>query len=304
MVEEIKSWNEHSGEVMDSVNGYDVIDCKECGFKHIIPLPTPEEIEAAYNHDYYTQEKPLYIERAREDLEWLNLAYDDRYDIFEKNLPKDRRRILDIGSGPGFFLLRGRQRGWETLGIEPSEQAYKHSSDLGLNIVNEFFDYELTTKLGKFDVVNMSEVLEHIVNPQEVLKLIYNLLEDNGLICISVPNDYNPFQYALRTVCDYNPWWVAPPHHINYFDFVSLKGLMTKIGFEVVLVEADFPIDMFLLMGDNYVGNEDFGKLCHEKRKNFEMNLNKAGLNSIRHRIYEALAESNLGRRILLVARK
>ena len=298
---ETREWQNHKGFVLDSVNGFDVIECELCGFKHIVPIPTPEELEAVYRQEYYAVEKPLYLERVREDLDWWNLVYNERYDTFEELLPSDQRRILDVGSGPGFFLLHGKQRGWQTLGIEPSAQAAVHSRELGLEIIEDFLTEETAKRLGTFDVVHMSEVLEHIPDPKGMLQIARRLLGAGGLLCVVVPNDYNPFQHALRTTCGYKPWWVAPPHHINYFDFDSLSQLLASCGFKVVLREATFPIDMFLLMGDNYVGNGALGKQCHAKRKKFERNLSLAGLDKIKRRLYQSLADQGMGREVVLV---
>ena len=301
---ETKRWQGHQGYVLDSVKEFDVIECETCGFKHVVPIPSLEEMESVYQHEFYTKEKPLYLERHREDLNWWNLVYSERYDTFEELLPPHRRRILDVGSGPGFFLLHGKQRGWQTLGIEPSSQATAHSRDLGLDIVEDFFTKETSRQLGMFDVVHMSEVLEHVLDPRETLELARGLLNPGGLLCVVVPNDYKPFQYALRTVCHYNPWWVDPPHHINYFDFDSLKRLFSSCGFEIALCEATFPIDMFLLMGDNYVGNDALGRACHAKRKTFEHNLKAAGLTALKRKLYQALASVGEGREVQLFGRK
>ena len=299
---ETREWQNHKGFVLDSANGFEVIECETCGFKHIVPIPTQEELEAVYRQEYYAVEKPLYLERVREDLDWWNLVYSERYDTFEELLPPNRRRILDVGSGPGFFLLHGKQRGWQTLGIEPSAQAAAHSRELGLEIIEDFLTEETAKRLGTFDVVHMSEVLEHIPDPKGMVRLVQNLLTPGGLLCVVVPNDYNPFQYALRKACGYEPWWVAPPHHINYFDFDSLSHLLSSNGFEVVLREATFPIDMFLLMGDNYVGNDMLGRQCHGKRKKFEQNLSLAGLDKIKRSLYQSLADLGLGREVVLVS--
>lgn len=298
-----KTWQHHEGPVLDSAQGFDVIGCKRCGFKHIIPIPTASELEAIYRHEYYQTEKPLYLERAREDLDWWNLIYSERYDTFEELLPPGRRHILDVGSGPGFFLLHGWQRGWKTLGIEPSKQAAQHSRGLQLDIVEDFLTEATAGQLGTFDVVHMSEVLEHIPDPAHLLRLAHGLLSPGGVLCVVVPNDYNPFQAALRTACGYQPWWVAPPHHINYFDRLSLRSLMTRCRFEVVLQEATFPIDLFLLFGDNYVGDDAAGRICHGKRKRFEQTLERAGLRSLRRDLYRALAERGLGRELVLFGR-
>ena len=49
---EATEWMGHVGEVLASDNGFDVIDCQQCGFKHITPIPTVDELESVYKHDY------------------------------------------------------------------------------------------------------------------------------------------------------------------------------------------------------------------------------------------------------------
>lgn len=299
-----KKWQDHEGPVAVFANDFDVVDCKLCGFKHIIPIPTEEELERVYQHDYYTQEKPLYIERYREDLDWWNMVYAQRFVILEQYLPANRRRLLDIGSGPGFFLLNGQQRGWQVKGIEPSLQASEHSRGLGLDVENVFFTETTAPKFGSFDAVNMGETLEHIPDPASLLSLVRRQLNDNGMVCIIVPNDFNPFQLVLRDHLGFKPWWVAPPHHINYFDFRSLSSLVERCGFEVVHKEATFPLDVFLLMGDNYIGNDDLGRACHTKRMNFEKAMNQSGSGNVLESLYSALARQGIGREIVMFARK
>ena len=288
---------------MDTVNGFGVIDCKYCRFKHIVPIPTCEKLESVYRHEYYTKEKPLYLKHYREDLDWWNMTYGDHYDTFEEHLSKDRRRILDIGSGPGFFLLCGKKRGWDTVGMEPSAKAASYSRRLGLRIIERFLTEESVEELGKFDVIHMSEVIEHIPDPMRMMRIIKKMLSPGGLICIVAPNDYNPFQYALRKECKYKPWWIAPPYHINYFDFKSLESLIKRSGFEILLQEASFPIDIFLLMGDKYVGNDKLGRWCHRKRKKFETNLHKAGLKAVKRGLYKLMAKEGIGREVIIVGR-
>ena len=295
-------WREHRGAALDTVKGFTIVECETCGFRHIVPVPTEETLEKVYREEYYFSEKPLYLERHREDQEWWDLTYAERYDTFETHLPSDRRRILDVGSGPGFFLLHGKRRGWQTLGLEPSRQAAAHARGLGLEIIEEFLTHELSGRLGQFDVVHMSEVLEHIPDPKGFLMLARRLLGFGGMVCLVVPNDYSPVQHALRTACGHSPWWVAPPQHVNYFDFDSAARLLEACGFEVVLREATFPIDMFLLMGDNYVGNDVLGRQCHGKRMTLEKNLAKAGLTGIKRSMYQALAQKGIGREAMLFA--
>lgn len=293
----------HTGKVIDRANGFDIIECEECGFRHILPIPDPGRLKKIYEDEYYSTEKPDYFKHYEEDGEWWKLCYDDRYDYFENNLPSDRRRILDIGSGPGYFLLRGKERGWDTLGIEPSRLAAEYSRNLGLEVRNEFLTAN-TQGMGQFDALHMSAVLEHIADPIGMLEIAHQLLLPGGVICVVVPNDYNPFQVALRSACDYKPWWLAPPHHINYFEPSSLRRTMQRAGFTVTALSTTFPIDMFLLMGDNYTVDGKLGRQCHGKRKAFELALRKAGLNELRLNLYECLIEQNIGREVVIFGRR
>lgn len=300
---EPRAWQEHSGPVIDSVGEFDVIECEACRFKHVVPLPSPEELDAVYRQDYYSTEKPLYLERTAEDADWWETVFSDRYDTLEELLPPTRRRLLDIGSGPGAFLAHGNKRGWRTLGVEPSHQAAEHSRSTGLEVVEEFLTPENAGRLGQFDAIHASEVFEHLPDPRQMAGLLFDLLAPGGVACICVPNDYSPIQATLRSG-GFAPWWLAPPHHLNYFDGDSLARLLTGAGLEIVLREATFPIDLFLLMGMNYIGNDKLGRRCHGMRKKLELNLAATGRNDLKRNLYRKLAELNIGREVVVYAVK
>lgn len=301
---DVRSWREHEGPVLDAVDGFEVIDCVACRFKHIVPIPTPEELDGLYRHEYYATEKPQYLERSREDARWWDSVYSDRYDTLEDLLPTTRRRLLEIGSGPGSFLRHGNGRGWKTTGVEPSRQAAEYSRALGLDVVEEFLTAENAPRLGLFDAIHANEVFEHLPDPRGTAGLLVDLLAPGGVLCICVPNDYSPIQETLREACGYSPWWVAPPHHINFFTFDSLERLLTAAGMRVVLREATFPIDFFLLMGENYIGNDELGRRCHTLRKTLELNLVAGGQNDLKRRLYRSFAELGVGREVVMYAVK
>jgi len=299
-----RQWQEHNGMVLDHVNDFDVIECDSCGYKHVVPIPTQDVLERVYQEEYYSKEKPLYLEEHQEDLEWWNVVYDERYDYLESQLPLKARRILDVGSGPGYFLLRGKSRGWETMGVEPSRHAAAHSRNLGLDIREGFLNETLAKSLGMFDVVYLHEVLEHIPSPLELLGTVTQLLRPGGILCVIVPNDYNPLQQALKEAMNVQAWWVAPPHHINYFDHESLLNLLRGQGFTILLRSSTFPIEFFLLMGHNYVGDSAIGRQIHGQRKTLETNLAKMGCTELKQKTYQAFANEGIGREAIIFARK
>lgn len=295
----------HYGKKMVSINGFDVIECELCNFKHVTPIPTIKALETVYRNDYYQTEKTSYIDHYLQDKDWWDEVYKDRYEIFEKNLSVTSRKILDIGSGPGLFLNFGKERGWKTKGLEPSSLAAKYSiEEFKLDVDEVFFDSTSSQKLGKFDVINMGEVLEHLPNPKSIIDLSHSSLNDDGLLCIIVPNDFNPFQMVLTEAMGYKPWWVMPPHHLNYFNKNSLTLLIESCGFKVIHKETTFPIDIFLMMGKNYVDDSDLGRECHQLRKQFEINLAKSADQKLSRNLYQAFSNADIGREIVIIAKK
>jgi SAM-dependent methyltransferase len=295
---------DHDGPLVTRAKGYDVIACTACGFRHVVPLPEQTALESNYREAYYTQDKPNFLAHAGEDQEWSALASRDRLESFERLLSGEQRRILDVGCGPGFFLKLARERGWDIMGIEPSRQAAAHARGLGIDVVEAFFDASAAATLGRFDVVHLNNVLEHVPNPIEIVNLAHSLLMPGGLICLNVPNDFTPFQRAARESLALPEWWVAPPHHLNYFDFESLSRLISRAGFDLHERATSFPMELFLLMGIDYTKDPALGRTCHSQRKRFDLALEAAGFPDVRRGFYRALAEIGIGREAVLTAVK
>ena len=292
----------HRGEPLDSKDGLSVVACETCGFKHVTPLPTAADLAKLYEHEFYTETKPHYFAHVEEDLPWWNMHFDNRFSLFEKHT--SQRKLLDIGSGPGYFLKRGKERGWDVIGFEPSKQAAEYSQKHGVTVVQNFFSQEKALPYGPFDAIHMEMVLEHIPYPYEFLKGAYSLLNPGGIICVVSPNDYNPFQIALRKNHGFEPWWVSPLQHINYFDTQTMQTTLAKVGFDIVDVLATFPIEIFLLMGDNYVGNDELGRACHIKRKRLEHALFKIFENDDMNNFYRSCAKVGVGREFMVLGEK
>lgn len=294
----------HAGPRVAARALHDIIDCQSCGFKHALPLPTAAELERAYREDYYASEKPTFLAHAGEDQGWAQLAQTDRLEIFEFLLPPHRRTLLDIGCGPGFFLQTAMRRGWSAYGIEPSRQAAAHARGLGAPVTEGFFNDDTAPELGRFDAVHLNNVLEHIPDPAHLITLAYDILEPGGAICINVPNDFSPLQFAAMSAAEAPDWWVVPPHHLNYFDFESLTRLLERQSFKPAARTTSFPMEAFVMMGENYVGDLALGRACHNKRKKFDLAFEAAGMKETRRALYRALADSGLGREAVVIAVK
>ena len=153
----------HEGPKIDSVERFDVIECSACGFKHVSPLPSKEEINALYEKSFYSKEKSNYFKSVEDDLKWWMETYRSYFHLFEKHT--NGKKLLDIGSGPGIFLKCGTEMGWNSHGIEPSPLAYEYSSNNGANVLNGFFPDNRVNAKGPFDVVYMNMVRKKLPLP-------------------------------------------------------------------------------------------------------------------------------------------
>lgn len=291
----------HKGPVIDKVEGKEVIDCAVCKFKHVNPIPTPEELEKLYAKEFYSAKKPNYLKDSEEDIDWWMETYRNYFSLLKKHTKG--RKLLDIGSGPGYFLKCGQEEGFDVTGIEPSSDAAKYSQKMGLKVVNDTFNSESAKTLGKFDIVTMNLVLEHIPDPKSFLGDIHKILKPSGLLFVLSPNDYSPFQRILNQNLGFKPWWVSPEQHLNYFDFDSISKLLKSSGFLPVGKTTTYPMEMFLLSGDNYIGKRTVGRKCHKKRKTFEMNLLKNN-SELFNKFYQSLADNGLGREFVVISKK
>jgi SAM-dependent methyltransferase len=298
------SWQAHEGPCVARKGGFDIIHCEMCGFRHAVPLPSPAALEREYRETYYAEEKPTFLAHAGEDQQWGELAQTDRLEAFERILGPGRRRLLDVGSGPGFFLKTAKNRGWNVLGLEPSRQAAAHARSLGLEVSEGFFGADTAGTLGRFDAINLNNVLEHVPDPIAILLAARAILEPGGVLCVGVPNDFSPFQIAAAATGATGEWWIAPPHHLNYFDFATLANLLQRLQFDIAEKTTSFPMEAFLLMGDNYTADPALGRASHNKRKKFDLALEAAGLKETRRAFYRALAETGLGREAVVIAVK
>lgn len=296
-------WEGHAGSVCQDTPSYTVIECELCSFRHVVPLPMPDELAKLYQEQFYQTDKPQYFARYEADEAWWRLVYSDRFDLLEQALGRASGRLLDIGSGPGLFVRMGRELGWQAWGLEPAPAAVAYSQARGAQVHTGFFTAETVRDWPSFNVINLAHVLEHVPYPIDVLKLVRAKLAPQGVVCIVVPNDYNPLQLAAQHLLDAPPWWVAPPHHLNYFDFDSLARLLTRCGFAEVTRTTTFPMEWFLLMGDNYVNNDAMGRELHGKRKQWEIALADAGLGAQKQQLYRALAQQGWGRDVVMIAR-
>ena len=158
------------------------------------------------------------------------------------------------------------------MGFEPSRVAADYTSARGIPVINDYFSVGAARGHGTFDVISLNLVLEHLRDPIGLIEEAKRMLAPGGLLFVISPNDFNPLQMMLWRDLGYAPCGgPAPPPH--YFDSVSAGRFFSARGFETLHQETSYPLEMFLLSGRNYIGNDSVGRECHQERKAFELAL-------------------------------
>lgn len=284
-------------------------------FLRIMPSPTAEEVNRYYAEEFYARKNSNYVndssrENMEEEAEYHRRCFSDFYDLMLQNIPQITRQIgdfsvLDVGCGYGYWLRYLQELNIKVQGVEPVQEGVDECLKAGIKAycvpVEKMAEVDLG---GRVDLVSMINVLEHLREPDKILSALReNCLHKGGYLLLKVPNDFNQLQVAANQVHQLNDWWVIPPRHLNYFSFSSLASFLARCGYEVVDQMSTFPLEMFLLMGDVYVGDSNIGKVCHRRRVNFERNMDDSGLKALRHSLYRDFANRGVGREILMIAR-
>ena len=181
--------------------------CLSCGTVSQVPLPAPEVLD----HYYASVPNP----QSHQDVlaEYKEPLYTERIQFLQRLTGLTGGSALEVGSASGTFLKMLQDRmGMKVLGIEPSpgnavevSKALDNDNVPIIRVSFEKVDIKSQGLLELFDLAISMHVLEHVPNPVGMIRLANSLLSPEGLLCVVVPNDYNPFQYTLRTVCNYQP---------------------------------------------------------------------------------------------------
>jgi spore coat polysaccharide biosynthesis predicted glycosyltransferase SpsG/SAM-dependent methyltransferase len=290
---------EHTGPVVTRSGAAQAIDCLTCGWVHLNPVPDVDELAAMYEDSYYQEHNPGWLQKDRSEQAYWDLEHADKLSDWAELLGRDSATLLDVGCSGGLLLEFAAQRGWQTIGIEPSSEAVEEARSHGLDVRRGLYQ-EIAIEPRSIDVVHAKLVAEHLPDPRGFMRWAATVLRPGGILCVHVPNDFNPLQLAARDALGKGDWWVGAPFHINYFTFASLEHLMRTSGFDPVRRDATFAVEWFLLMGEDYVGNDELGALVHKRRMTLETALESLGL---RRGLHDHLAAQGLGREAIVHAR-
>lgn len=151
--------------------------------------------------------------------------------MIEKLLPYvDHGEWCDIGFGNGSLLLTAQEYGFDPVGIDLRTDNVDTLKQLGLEAHS--VDLKDFVQPGRFAVVSMCDVLEHMPFPVDSLKHVHALLQDDGLLFLSMPNT-DSMVWRIFDSLETNPYWGELEHYHN-FGKRRLYQLLAEHGFEPI----------------------------------------------------------------------
>lgn len=207
---------------------FEILECLNCGLLFTNPAPSKDEMPGFYKSENYDSHQidtstltGFVYSKVRE------FKIRNKYHLIQKLTTQ--KSILDYGCGTGDFLKFMKFKGYQTYGIEPAESARKFARDINHISVGDLHDFE-NLKSGSFGVVTLWHVLEHVYNLTQTLEKLNDILSDNGLLIIAVPNP------ASDDALYYSHFWAAydVPRHLYHFTPRVLKEALKRAGFEPI----------------------------------------------------------------------
>jgi len=221
-----------------SAGDYQIQRCARCGLEQLSPQPSAEQLKDLYERYYnfggghdtlYTRLRSWYFASPLHRM-WAALDGDISF-----YLRKGSGQLLDIGCNEGRGLKMYAGNGFEVEGIELNEKAAEVARREGFAVhIGTLGRYKLTRQ---FDVAVLSNVLEHSLDPAEMLRDVHRILKPGGQVWISCPNSRS----WLRAC--FGRYWINwhVPFHIVHFSSSTLETTLTGSGFTDVRIRQITP---------------------------------------------------------------
>lgn len=194
--------------------------CSACSFLFTNPHPDEQSIGSYYESENYishTSSKKTLLDNVYQWARLYNLSL--KHNLVKKFA--SGKKILDFGCGTGHFLAYMKKKGMSVEGIEPSV----HARTKAYSVLKQAVHSSLREiPSGKFEVITLWHVLEHIHQLHETLQQLKERLTQNGTIFIAVPN------HLSHDAMYYQEHWAAydVPRHLWHFTKNSMHQILQR----------------------------------------------------------------------------
>lgn len=259
-----------------------VFRCPDCGLVGIKEELSADTIKGIYSvYSYGNQESW--------DISKPTARYIDNL-IKSLGSYKELGSFLDIGCGAGFMLHFAKLYGFNVEGVELSDVALKKLQEQGYRM--HFGPLRsLNLASNSYDVITMSEILEHLDDPLNYMLESYRLLRKGGVLYIATPN-FDSYRRRLFGIKNE----ILPPEHIWSFNRKSLNKHLGKAGFGDIHIWTDGlnPYELLEMFASSF--NKDYKIDSSKKTESLRLNSSeKKTWRALKTGVNALMRISNLG---------
>ncbi len=213
---------------------HNLLRCTSC--KLIISPQVWKDSANVEQEEEWFENKPIF------ESFWLRLfqKWNNRrtWRRIRKHIPQ-KGQLLEIGVGNGSLLLFLRVKGFEVEGCDLARSICEYvRNTYGIEMHN--CDVADVPNRSAYDVVVMNHVIEHVNNPIQFLTDVRTCMKRNAIVHIAVPN-------VICWQARLTGWNCYEPYHLLYFSPETLKDLVEKAGFELLLIATHDSFSGWLL---------------------------------------------------------
>ncbi|MBN8991536.1 MAG: class I SAM-dependent methyltransferase [Rhizobiales bacterium] len=220
---------------LSEIYGFSYLECSGCGSAYVGNPPSESAISAAYRSDYYTAaNKILLANKSSIDYRFEAVAR-PKVSFVLDHAKSGSTRWLDIGCGVGEILAAAKGHGFETHGIETNKMEADFARDhFGLKITEDYIDSSnLDDFKGKFDIISLFSVIEHVPDPNSILDTFSRLQNRGDTLVIETPHFPSISAFSQMAFPDLVNRMMHPPLHLFLFSFQSMEKLLSNHGYQV-----------------------------------------------------------------------
>jgi 2-polyprenyl-3-methyl-5-hydroxy-6-metoxy-1,4-benzoquinol methylase len=217
------------------VYGFLYRECISCGSAFVSNPPNENDLMSAYRSDYYTSaNKVLLANDSIIDYRVKQIA-EPKVRFVADRLTTTKRTWLDIGCGVGEILSAAKTLGFETLGLEANPMEVEYAKKrFGIEIREEYVSAStLHRYVGRYGVVSLFSVLEHVLSPNTILSDVAKIQEKGDNLVIEVPHYPSLSVLSQITFPEHINRMMHPPLHLFLFPVKALELMLKKQGYEI-----------------------------------------------------------------------